>query len=89
MEQRKNFAPYSRKGNGTKHGRHKSCTFKMVCLSGSSDNRVPRDAAMRENLIEAGLGARNVLVPDIDNLKEEFWDIIMSSYPKLKDCGGF
>ena len=61
----------------------------MVCLSSPGDNRVPLTAALKEALIEAGLGAKNIVIPDVSCSRDEFWEIIISNYPKLLGCGGF
>ena len=79
----------SHKSKGKKKGRLISWTVKMVCLAGTSDCRTPTTAAGRQTLIEAGLGEKKVIIPDINMEKEEFWSTIMGYFPKLKDCGGF
>lgn len=92
-EQRTNFAPYSIKkakaSKGKENKRLRGCSLKMICLSSPQDDRVPTTAAQKEVLMEAGLGAKNVLIPDMSCSREEFWDIITSNYPKLLRCGGF
>lgn len=50
---------------------------------------MPSSVAARETLLEAGLGEKKVLLADIECSKEEFWETITSTFPKLKDCGGF
>jgi hypothetical protein len=93
QEQKNNFAPYSiKKLSQKKKGRKgplRACTFKMVCLSSPQDDRVPCTAASKEVLIEAGLGAKSVTIPDSSCSREEFWKVITSAYPKLLGCGGF
>ncbi len=61
----------------------------MVCLSSPQDLRVPTAASHKEMLLEAGLGAKTVGIPDVNCTKEEFREVITSSYPKLYNCGGF
>ena len=85
-EQRHNFAPYSKIKQKQKVT---SWSAKMVCLSGSNEEYTPSTAAIKEMLLEAGLGEKKVLVPDITCAKEEFLQIITSNFPKLKKCGGF
>ena len=94
QEQRCNFAPYSTCNNSeTYKGKGKrratSCSFKMVSLSSPQDLRVPTVASHKEMLLEAGLGAKTIDIPDINCTKEEFREVITSSYPKLYNCGGF
>ena len=85
-EQRHNFAPYSK----TKQKQKPTCwSVKMVCLSGSKDEHTPSTAAIKEMLVEAGLGEKKIVIPDIACSKEEFLQIITSNFPKLKNCGGF
>ena len=92
-EQKQNFAPYNIKKAKTSKLKEKedkrSCSLKMVCLCSPKDDRVPSTAAQKELLMEAGLGAKDVFIPNISCSREEFWDIITSSYPKLLGCGGF
>lgn len=61
----------------------------MVCLAGTTECRVPSTVAAREILLEAGLGEKRVIVPDIDCDAKEFVRIIVDHYPKLDGCGGF
>ncbi len=41
------------------------------------------------NQLEAGLGEKRITIPDIDISADEFRDILMEQFPKLKDEGGF
>ena len=40
-------------------------------------------------LVEAGLGEKKKVIPDIACSKVEFLLIITCNFPKLKNCGGF
>ena len=51
--ERHNLAPYSK----TKQKQKPTCwSVKIVCLSGSKDEHTPSTAAIKEMLVEAGLG---------------------------------
>ena len=93
-EQWSNFAPYSFKAAAGKKGKGKkvrlqSGSLKMVCLSGTGDCRVPSSIRAKETLLEAGLGEKKVIVPDVSCSKEDFRSTIVSAFPKLEECGGF
>ena len=40
-------------------------------------------------LLQAGLGQKTVVMPDILCSRDEVWSIISSTYPQLSNCGGF
>jgi hypothetical protein len=63
--------------------------MKLVCLSSCVDNQVPSSGSIKEALLQAGLGEKIVILPDIYGSKEDFMQIITSTFPKLKECGGF
>ena len=75
--------------NFKKKERQRACAFKMFCLGSTQDDKVPCTAAAKELLLEAGLGSKSVTVPDVSCSRTEFWDCIISAYPKLAGCGGF
>ena len=88
-EQRANFALYgltssSKKGNT----KNKPWSIKMYCLADKNVLRVPCTPSSREMLVEAGLGPKTISV-SLCSSPEEFRGSILSSYPKLKDGGGF
>ena len=89
-EQRSNF---KRKGGGLgsipKKPKPSSWTQKFVCLACTDDKRVPTKSAYRDILVSAGLGEKKVQVPDVDCTTEQFYDVLMEAFPKLKDSGGF
>ena len=87
-EQNSNFAPYSTKPKG-KQKKRQSWSMKLVCLCRQDDDQVPSSASAKEALLQAGLGERSVVLPDIFCTKEEFMQAMIATYPKLKDCGGF
>ena len=61
----------------------------ISCIQSRDDDQVPSSASAKEALLQAGLGERSVVLPDILCTKEEFMQTMIATYPKLKDCGGF
>lgn len=59
------------------------------CLSSTSADRVPTSQSGKLVLEEAGLGEKAVTVPDLDCSAEEFCEVLMGAYPKLRSGGGF
>eukprot|EP00731_Ephydatia_muelleri_P026419 Em0018g519a len=89
-EQRSNFAPYSAQHEQKKKPpKHHSWTTRFVCLSLTTDDKVPCNAAMKETLLEAGLGEKILCIPNISCSKEEFNKIVLDTFPKLKQAGGY
>ena len=89
-EQRTNFAPYSRRiGSSNAKKAKSSWRGKFFCLSDKDAVNVPCGAALRESLIEAGLGPKTIFIDDTSCSLEEFKATIVASYPKLDGCGGF
>jgi hypothetical protein len=66
-----------------------SWNHKFVCLDGRDVDRVPTTQAAKLILEEAGLGEKTIVVPNVDCTPEEFHEVILSAYPKLRDGGGF
>ncbi len=88
-EHQSNFAPYAKTNKGSKPSKATSWTLRMVCLSRKEALRVPCSVGEREELVEAGLGEKKVVVLDISCSAEEFKSAMISAFPKLRDCGGF
>ncbi len=86
-EQHSNFAPYSQ--SKAKGNKGPSWTVKLVCLSSKDAYRVPCSVAEREALVQAGLGEKKVVIPDVNCSAEEFKAMITAAFPKLQGCGGF
>lgn len=61
----------------------------MVCLSSPRGDSVPSTTSCKEILLEAGLGAKDVYISDVSCSREDFFEAIISHYPKLESCGGF
>ena len=90
-EQRLSFKRKSnvKPGTITKKPKPSSWTQKFVCLAYTDDNRVPTTASHRELLMLAGLGEKKIQIPDVDCSTDEFHEVLVNSFPKLKNCGGF
>ena len=50
---------------------------------------MPFGIAEREVLVQAGLGEKKIVVPDITCSAQEFCNALISTFPKLDKCGGF
>lgn len=64
-------------------------TVRIFCLSDTTDVKVPCSASTKILLLGAGLGEQTVTVPNVNCTMKEFREIILGTYPKLKDGGGF
>ena len=73
----------------SKKPKSSSWTQKFICLSGTSDDRVPTTSVVREALSLAGLGEKKIQIYDVDCSTEAFHEILINAFPKLKTCGGF
>ena len=88
-KQRSNFTPYTQPKKSATGSKGYNWSVKMVCLSKKNARRVPCSVAERETLVQAGLGEKKVIIPDITCSAQEFQGIIISAFPKLDGCGGF
>lgn len=66
-----------------------SWTHKFVCLANTDDDRVPTSLYAKESLTFAGLGEKKIVIPDVDCTTEEFHEVLISSFPQLRNAGGF
>jgi len=62
-----------------KHGRMSNWTHTFYCLSQANQGYIPATNEERDLLMEAGLGEKKILIPDLD----------ASGDPKLTDAGGY
>lgn len=85
----KRSATQSQLPGKTKRKKTVSWTAKFVCLSSTHDYRVPTTCAARELLANAGLGEKKITIPDIECGIADFHSLLLESFPKLKDGGGF
>ncbi len=61
----------------------------FVCLAYKDQNRIPTTELEKDELYEAGLGTKDIEFFSINMNAEEFRDVLMQSYPKLREAGGF
>ena len=66
---------------GWKHG--------FCCLAKITQNRSPTTESEREVLYRAGLGYKEIQFEDVYISQEEFQDVILEQYPRLRNGGGF
>ena len=87
-EQHFNFAG---KGKGKAKGKAKGrpWTIKVVCLSDKDAKTVPTGGAEREQLAQAGLGEKKIIIEDVECSVREFRDALTKEFPKLSGCGGY
>ena len=89
-EQRSNFASYSNASTSNKKKeKGQSWTVRFVCLDSTEACTAPCTPSAKEELLTAGLGEKKITVPEISCTKDEFNDIILGSFPRLKGCGGY
>ena len=89
-EQRRNFAPYSNVSTSNKKKeKGQSWTVRFVCLDSTEACTAPCTPSAKEQLLTAGLGEKEITVPEITCTKDEFNDLILGSFPRLKACGGY
>ena len=97
-EHKMNFAPYKfgkkRKNAGAMSHTvpKKKCVGRsenFFCPSDRDAQQVPSSVAAREVLVEAGLGPRQISIPDVECSPEVFRQVIIDSFPKLASAGGF
>ncbi len=66
-----------------------SYTHRFVCLSKIDQESIPTTDREKDAFLEAGLGEKKIIIPDIDINGEDFRDILCQEFCKLKDGGGF
>ena len=62
---------------------------KFFCLAYTGQDRVPTTDADKEELFQAGLGEREIEFQSLDMTQEEFKELIVASFPRLTEGGGF
>lgn len=94
-EQRANFAPY-KVGKKRKIAvpaaptpKRFAWAAKFVCLADTEAQHMPMTVAHKEVLVEAGLGEKKVDIPDIECSPQDFQQLIINTFPKLRNAGGF
>jgi len=66
-----------------------SYTHRFVCLSECNQAVIPKSDKEKNSLLEAGLGEKKITINDIDISSEEFHQLLLVEFPKLKESGGF
>lgn len=60
-----------------------------MCLAYHDQVRIPTSGYEKDELLQAGLGEREIVFEDVDIGGDEFRETIYDNYPSLKDGGGF
>lgn len=60
-----------------------------MCLAYNDQIRIPTSGYDKDELLQAGLGEKEIEFKDVDIGGEEFRKIIYDNFPSLKDGGGF
>ena len=61
----------------------------FVCLAYRGQDKIPTTDYQKEELYQAGLGEKEIIFESLDLSQQEFKDLILKHYPRLKDGGGF
>lgn len=64
-------------------------THRFLCLSKCCPESKPTTDREKDILLEAGLGEKKIIIPDVDMSGEDFRDLLLEEFPKLGDGGGF
>ncbi|XP_064407568.1 uncharacterized protein LOC135352326 isoform X1 [Halichondria panicea] len=62
---------------------------KFSCLAYRGQIRIPTTDVEKDDLLQAGLGEKEISFHDMNASAEEFRDIICGEFPQLKKAGGF
>ncbi|XP_039524304.1 uncharacterized protein LOC120477014 [Pimephales promelas] len=73
----------------SRSARHRSSFTRVFCCLSSMTQSVAPNKYEREELEAAGLGEKKVTFLGDENNAEDFKDYILTTYPKLGNCGGF
>ena len=60
-----------------------------MCLAYYGQTKVPTNEQEKSELLEAGLGEKEVMFKELDMTANQFRDILHAAFPKLSDGGGF
>lgn len=63
--------------------------YRFFCLAWRNQQKIPTMDIEKDNLLEAGLGEKVVEFTSLEISGEEFKDILLCEFPKLRDGGGF
>lgn len=69
----------------------KKCAWrhKFFCLAYIDQEKSPTCEADKDELYRAGLGEKEITFEDATVSQEEFYEIILDNYPRLRQGGGF
>ena len=93
-EHKANFSPYEvgkkrKKALTSTKQKCSSWSSKFVCLASKDALHVPSSVAEKEELVKGGLGEKRIEFANVDCSNEEFYEQLLSCFPKLSDAGGF
>ena len=61
----------------------------FVCLANHDQNTIPTTAWEKEGPISAGPGEKKIVFQDADCEADVYKEILLNSFPKLRDAGGY
>ena len=69
----------------------KKCVWKhkFVCLAYHDQRKIPTTDVEKDDLLQAGLGEKEIEFDDLDVGAEDFRDLLYHHFPSLKEGGGF
>ena len=62
---------------------------KFFCLAYTDQDKCPTYEADKDELYQAGLGEKEIVFEDVNISQEEFHDVILEHFPRLREGGGF
>ena len=62
---------------------------RFVCLGYREQDRIPTTDFDKDELFQAGLGEKEISFPSLEIDATSFKELILSTFPKLRDGGGF
>lgn len=62
---------------------------KFVCLAYMDQDRMPMTDYDKEELYQAGLGEKEIAFESLKMSQQQFKDLLLKEFPRLKDGGGF
>ena len=69
----------------------KKCVWKhkFVCLAYHDQQKIPTTDTEKDDLLQAGLGEKEIEFTELDIGAEEFRDLLYHHFPSLREGGGF
>ena len=77
------------KGKKPKSASKCSWKHKFVCPAYHDQTRIPTTDTEKDDLLQAGLGEKEIVFDDIEISAEDFRDIMYDKYPSLREGGGY